>query len=132
MTKTVNVAVGIIVNDNNQILITKRPKEAHQGGLWEFPGGKVEADESVFDALVREFREEVGLSIQTADVFMDIYHDYGDKAVKLDVLLCKQFSGVASGMEGQELKWVDLSEINQYDFPKANEAIISKLLVSNF
>lgn len=128
MKKTVHVAVGIIVNDNNQILIAKRPKESHQGGLWEFPGGKVEADESVFDALVREFREEVDLIIQTAEPFMDIYHDYGDKAVRLDVLLCKQFSGFASGMEGQELEWVSLSEIHDYDFPKANKAIIDKLV----
>ncbi|MGH1439227.1 MAG: 8-oxo-dGTP diphosphatase MutT [Cellvibrionaceae bacterium] len=131
MKKTVHVAVGIIVDDDNHILIAKRHQGAHQGGLWEFPGGKVEASESVFEALVREFLEEVGIVIKEADAFMEICHDYGDKVVKLEVLLCKQFDGVAQGMEGQELKWVTLSDINNYDFPKANEAIINKLLSSH-
>lgn len=82
--KIVNVAVGVI-KKNNAIFICKRADEQHQGGLWEFPGGKVEAGESVFVALKRELIEEVGLTIHSSSQLMVIEHDYGDKCVKLDV-----------------------------------------------
>jgi len=127
MTKLIHVAVGIIKNTHDQILIAKRAENAHQGGLWEFPGGKVEEAESVFDALKREFEEEVSLEINSAEPFMEIHHDYGDKKVFLDIWLCNDFSGTACGAEGQLIEWVELDRIDRYAFPEANKAIIKRL-----
>jgi 8-oxo-dGTP diphosphatase len=128
LSKNIHVAVGILVNEQSQILIAKRPDNLHQGGLWEFPGGKVENGEKVFEALVREFAEEVNIKIISAEPFMEIHHDYGDKQVFLDVWLSKDFSGIAQGLEGQEIKWAALEGFSELNFPKANEAIIQKLI----
>lgn len=124
--KIVNVAVGVI-KKNNAIFICKRADEQHQGGLWEFPGGKVEANESVFAALKRELTEEVGITIQSSSQLMVIEHDYGDKCVKLDIHVVSNFSGEAHGAEGQPSEWVNISELTHYDFPAANAEIIEKL-----
>jgi 8-oxo-dGTP diphosphatase len=114
-----------------KVLLAKRAKHQHQGGLWEFPGGKVESGESVFDALVREFIEEVGVRITRAEPFQKIKHVYvesdGDKEVLLDVWLSRQFEGQAQGKENQAIAWVDISQLDQYSFPQANQAIIDKL-----
>ncbi len=124
--KIVNVAVGVI-KKNNAIFICKRADEQHQGGLWEFPGGKVEANESVFAALKRELAEEVGITIHSSSQLMVIEHDYGDKCVKLDIHVVSNFSGEAHGAEGQPSEWVNISELTHYDFPAANAEIIEKL-----
>ncbi|AQP99498.1 7,8-dihydro-8-oxoguanine-triphosphatase [Pseudoalteromonas aliena] len=123
----VHVAVGVI-KKNNAIFICKRADEQHQGGLWEFPGGKVEAGESVFAALKRELIEEVGLTIHSSSQLMVIEHDYGDKCVKLDVHVVSNFSGEAHGAEGQPSEWVAISELGDYDFPEANADIIEKII----
>lgn len=123
----VHVAVGVI-KKNNAIFICKRADEQHQGGLWEFPGGKVEAGESVFAALKRELIEEVGLTIHSSSQLMVIEHDYGDKCVKLDVHVVSNFSGEAHGAEGQPSEWVAISELGDYDFPEANTDIIEKII----
>lgn len=123
----VHVAVGVI-KKNNAIFICKRADEQHQGGLWEFPGGKVEAGESVFIALKRELIEEVGLTIHSSSQLMVIEHDYGDKCVKLDVHVVSNFSGEAHGAEGQPSEWVAISELENYDFPEANAEIIEKIV----
>ncbi|MBH0031511.1 MULTISPECIES: 8-oxo-dGTP diphosphatase MutT [unclassified Pseudoalteromonas] len=123
----VHVAVGVI-KKNNAIFICKRADEQHQGGLWEFPGGKVEAGESVFVALKRELIEEVGLTIHSSSQLMVIEHDYGDKCVKLDVHVVSNFSGEAYGAEGQPSEWVAITELENYDFPEANAEIIEKIV----
>ncbi|MEH6479793.1 MULTISPECIES: 8-oxo-dGTP diphosphatase MutT [Pseudoalteromonas] len=123
----VHVAVGVI-KKNNAIFICKRADEQHQGGLWEFPGGKVEAGESVFVALKRELIEEVGLTIHSSSQLMVIEHDYGDKCVKLDVHVVSNFSGEAHGVEGQPSEWVAITELENYDFPEANAEIIEKIV----
>ena len=124
--KIVNVAVGVI-KKNNAIFICKRADDQHQGGLWEFPGGKVEASESVFAALKRELIEEVGITIHSSSQLMVIEHDYGDKCVRLDIHVVSNFSGQAHGAEGQPSEWVNISELTHYDFPAANAEIIEKL-----
>ncbi|MEI8623559.1 8-oxo-dGTP diphosphatase MutT [Pseudoalteromonas sp. B137] len=123
----VHVAVGVI-KKNNAIFICKRADEQHQGGLWEFPDGKVEAGESVFVALKRELIEEVGLTIHSSSQLMVIEHDYGDKCVKLDVHVVSNFSGEAHGAEGQPSEWVAITELENYDFPEANAEIIEKIV----
>ena len=120
----VHVAVGVLLNDNHEVLIALRPVESHQGGLWEFPGGKVEEGESVERALNREFEEELGISVQVCTELTQIKHEYADKSVMLDVWRIEKSSGTPQGREGQVIEWRALSKLRAVDFPKANERII--------
>lgn len=124
---TVHVAVGVVLNDNHEVLIALRPAQSHQGGLWEFPGGKVEEGESVEDALIREFEEELGISVQACTALTQIRHEYSDKSVMLDVWRIEKYSGIPKGREGQAIEWRALSKLRAADFPKANERIIRVL-----
>lgn len=126
-TKTVHVAVAAIVNKNNQVLISKRPDHVHQGGLWEFPGGKIEPDENVNQALKREIEEEIGISIEHSEPLITINHCYSDKTVCLEVRLVKQFFGEPKGMEGQPVRWENIQDLKSQNFPEANMAIIKAL-----
>ena len=135
MQKRVHVAVGVIINQQKQILLAKRHEHLHQGGKWEFPGGKVEQNETVTQALIRELKEEVSLNVNSSFAFMDISHDYPDKHVLLDIHLVTDFDGLAIGAEGQQIAWVDIQSLADYDFPEANKPILDKLLnleISNF
>jgi len=127
VSKTVHVAVAIIVNDEKQVLLALRQAHQHQGELWEFPGGKVEADESVFDALVRETKEELAVTILTAKPLIKIAHDYSDKSVLLDVWRVDEFEGTPQGCEGQSLRWCKITDLIDDDFPAANIEIINAL-----
>lgn len=124
----IHVAVGVIINAKQQILIAKRPAHLHQGGKWEFPGGKVEQNESVTEALARELKEEVNIEVTASTPFLTINFDYSDKQVFLDIHQVTAFDGIAQGQEGQQIRWVNKSELSLYQFPKANEPIIEKLL----
>ncbi len=128
--KQIHVAVGILFNGAGEILIARRPEASHQGGLWEFPGGKVEKNESVFGALKREFLEEVAINIIDAQSFISIEHDYGDKKVLLDVWSSSHFKGEAKGLEGQQIQWVEPEKLKDLSFPAANIPIIEKLLAA--
>ena len=121
----VHVAVGVILDADRNILLSLRDADAHQGGLWEFPGGKVEAGESLDDALRRELREELDITPLRTSPLIEISHDYGDKQVLLDVHMVWEFAGTARGMEGQPLAWVPGAELADYAFPAANVPIIS-------
>ena len=121
----IHVAVGVIRNPDGKILIAKRPKEKHMGGLWEFPGGKIEAGESVQQALLRELREEVNIHCTRFENLIRIEHRYPDKHVVLDVQLVDAFTGEAAGKEGQEIKWVRVDDLENYTFPEANKPIIT-------
>ena len=123
----VHVAVGVIVDSANNVLITRRSQRAHQGGLWEFPGGKVEAGESLVAALKRELQEELGISIGRTSALLDIHHDYGDKQVLLDVHVVWDYSGEARSLENQPMAWVSPQALTQYAFPAANVAIVTAL-----
>lgn len=120
----VHVAAAAIFNDQGQVLITRRPDHVHQGGLWEFPGGKVESGELVLDALERELHEELGITIQKTRQLIRVAHDYTDKSVLLDVYRVGSFGGEAHGREGQPLKWVDPEQLSSFSFPQANLPII--------
>lgn len=129
----IHVAVGVIFDSPqaNQVLIAKRPQHLHQGGLWEFPGGKLSAGESVEQALKRELLEELGITVLKAQPLMQVQHDYSDKQVFLDIWTVTEFSGDAQGEEGQQVEWVELQTLfspeSRYEFPKANKAILDKL-----
>lgn len=119
-----HVAVGVIRGGDGRILLTKRAKHAHQGGLWEFPGGKVETGESVQEALRRELLEEVGIQVQTLAPLIKISHDYGDRHVLLDVWNVTAFSGEAKPCEDQDMHWVTADDLESYSFPAANRPIV--------
>jgi len=123
----VHVAVGVVINRDRQVLIAKRHVEQHQGGLWEFPGGKVSQNESVQQALKRELQEEVNITVRECAALLDIEYDYGDKQVLLDVWVVSVFSGKAKGCEGQPVKWIGVEEFSDYEFPAANEEIITSV-----
>lgn len=125
--KIIEVAVGVI-KKGNEIYISKRADDLHQGGKWEFPGGKRESNETIEQALVRELYEEVGIQVTQQSPFMLIEHDYGDKKVCLDVRLVEGFEGKASHQEGQQSQWVKIADLSQFTFPEANKVIIDKLV----
>ena len=123
----IHVAAAAVFDAQGRVLIARRHEHAHQGGLWEFPGGKVEAGESVTAALARELHEEVGIDVRRARPLIRVRHDYGDKAVLLDVWRVSEFDGVAHGREGQPLVWVKPEELSNYDFPAANRPIVASV-----
>lgn len=127
MSRVVHVAVGVIIGNDGAILIAKRPDKTHQGGLWEFPGGKVEEGESLFDALSRELYEELAIETLDTEPLIKIRHDYGDKIVLLDVHKVTAFAGMAKGNEGQPIAWVAPENLHQYEFPAANRPIITAI-----
>jgi 8-oxo-dGTP diphosphatase len=119
-----HVAAGAVFDDRHRVLICKRAPHAHQGDLWEFPGGKLEPGESSASALRRELREEVGIEVVAARPLIRVRHDYPDREVMLDVWRVERFSGEAAGHEGQPVRWVEPSELVRYRFPAANRPII--------
>ena len=145
MLKTVHVAVGVIISTNEQqptqYFLTKRLADAHQGGKWEFPGGKVEKDESVAQALARELKEEVDIEVLTCLPLTTINHTYigekdagkegVDKNVCLEVFVIDNYIGEPSAQEGQGQGWFSLDDLKTLDFPAANQAIIEKLVTRN-
>jgi 8-oxo-dGTP diphosphatase len=123
----IHVVAGVILNGAGEVLLALRPKHKHKGGLWEFPGGKVEPGESARAALTRELEEEIALDVEHAEPFVIIDHDYGDKQVTLDVWRVTHFSGTPHGREGQQIAWVPVAELANYQFPEANVAIVTAL-----
>jgi 8-oxo-dGTP diphosphatase len=125
--ESIHVAAGVILNDQQQVLLALRPRHKHQGGLWEFPGGKVESSENVRAALARELLEELGIKVTASAPLLVTCHDYDDKRVMLDVWLVTEFSGTPAGLEGQEVAWFNIAELAGLSFPAANEPIVIKL-----
>lgn len=119
-----HVAVAVVLDAERRVLVSRRAETAHQGGLWEFPGGKVEAGESLADALARELREELDIGIGRTSALLTVEHDYGDRRVLLDVHVVWEFSGEPRSMEGQPLAWVEAKVLGDYAFPAANLPIV--------
>lgn len=120
----IHVAAAAILDGQGRVLISQRPAHVHQGGLWEFPGGKLEFGETAEYALFRELHEELGISVEAARPLIRIAHDYPDKAVLLDVWRVDAFAGTAVGCEGQAIEWVAIENLGDYRFPAANNPII--------
>ena len=122
------MAVGIFIDPQGRVLITRRAPQTHQGGLWEFPGGKVEPGETIVDALARELKEELGVTVLISEPFMTLEHDYGDQCVCLAVHRVTSWRGEPSGMEGQPLAWEQPANLTDWPFPAANQPILTRLL----
>lgn len=118
--EVVHVAVAVLRNAAGEVLIARRHVDAHQGGLWEFPGGKVEPAETVASALQREVQEELGVRLGSARPLIRMPHDYGDKRVLLDVWEVGSWRGEPRGKEGQPVQWVKPEKLSGFDFPAAN------------
>jgi 8-oxo-dGTP diphosphatase len=125
MNTPVHVAVAAIVNERDEVLLSLRPNHVHQGGLWEFPGGKLEAGETVRAALDRELHEELGITARRARPLIRVQHDYPDKSVVLDVWRVSEVQGEPHGREGQPVRWVPVRDLGGYRFPQANMPIVA-------
>jgi A/G-specific adenine glycosylase len=121
------IGVAVIWNEQGQILIDKRPQKGLLGGLWEFPGGKLEPPETVAECIRREIREELGIEIEVGDRLITVEHAYTHFKVTLMVHHCRHRSGEPQPIECDEVRWVTLDEIDHYPFPKANVQIIAAL-----
>ena len=135
--KPIHVVAAIIVGQDQQIFISRRGDHLHQGGLWEFPGGKVELGESPEVALARELFEEVDIHVTSSQPYMQVEHDYVDKKVLLDIWQVDSFSGHAQSKEGQQCRWLSLeqllmsvtrpAEADDLCFPAGNQPILQRL-----
>ncbi|MGX2039151.1 Nudix family hydrolase [Methylocaldum sp. MU1018] len=120
-----HVAAAVIRDGGGRILIARRLAHVHQGGLWEFPGGKLESGETATEALHREIREELDLEVIEASPLIRIRHAYPERRVLLDVWRVDRFEGTPTGMQGQAICWVSPDELPRFAFPAANRAIVT-------
>jgi len=125
---TVHVAVGVIENEKGEIFIAQRLPEQHQGGKWEFPGGKVEPGETVQQALTRELKEECNIEVLDSAPLTVVEHQYQDKRVLLDVWWVLKYSGQVEQLEGQQWLWADIAQLDAFQFPDANQPIVERLM----
>jgi A/G-specific adenine glycosylase len=121
------IGVAVIWNDHGQILIDRRKQEGLLGGLWEFPGGKVEAGETIPECIVREIQEELEIAVAVETHLITVDHAYSHFRVALHVHHCRHLSGDPQPLECDEIRWVTLEELDQFPFPAANVKIIDAL-----
>lgn len=120
--------IGIILSsDRQQVLIARRPDDVHQGGRWEFPGGKRRDGESAENALARELKEEINIEVVTSRRIKRFNYDYPDSKLTIDARVIEEWSGNIKGGEKREMKWIEVSELGNVDFPSANREIIRAL-----
>ena len=138
----IHVAIGILSNTVGEILVAQRPPDKSQSGLWEFPGGKLEKNETAFQALKRELLEEIGVQVLAASPWLQVKHTYPNPSgidsvgtlcfahpTLLDIWHVTQFSGEPSGQEGQVIQWVSPKNLHKLPFLAGNRAIIEKILL---
>lgn len=125
-----HIGVAVIWNDQGEILIDRRRQEGLLGGLWEFPGGKIEPGETVEDCIQREIREELAIEITVGDRLIVIDHAYTHFRVTLNVHHCAYLSGDPQPLECDEIRWVQPQDLHSYPFPKANTQIIDAILAT--
>ncbi|WP_422371613.1 (deoxy)nucleoside triphosphate pyrophosphohydrolase [Hoeflea sp.] len=128
--KIVLVAACALVDTDGRVLLSQRPEGKKLAGLWEFPGGKVEAGETPESALVRELAEELGLTTKEDCLAPLTFasHGYDDFHLLMPLFVCRRYEGQARGLEGQALKWVRPRDMRQYPMPPADEPLIPHLI----
>ncbi|WP_374828730.1 8-oxo-dGTP diphosphatase MutT [Paenochrobactrum pullorum] len=120
------VAACALVDNDGRVLLAQRPEGKQLAGLWEFPGGKVEAGETPEETLIRELQEELGIITQTACLAPLTFasHTYDDFHLLMPLYICRRYEGIARGMEGQAIKWVQPRDMRDYPMPPADEPLI--------
>ena len=114
------------MEDHGRYFVTRRQKGVHLEGLWEFPGGKIEAGESLADGLRRELKEELGTLVEVGEEVFSVTHDYADRSVELHFLSCT-FLNAPVALLGQEMRWVARDELTSLKFPPADDELITVL-----
>ena len=122
------VVAAAIVFWSNKILLARRKLDAPQGGLWEFPGGKQEAGETLEECLHRELKEEIDIEVSRVHHFQTLRHQYPEKEVELNFFTCVLTEGSAKAIGCIEVAWVDIHELVSYEFPEADRPVIRKIL----
>ena len=123
------MAVGVILDADERILISRRPDDSHQGGLWEFPGGKVSPAETPEAALIRELEEELGVDTRESCLapFTFASHEYEDFHLLMPLYVCRVWYGTPQPKEGQKLSWVRPVEMRNYPMPPADQPLVAML-----
>jgi 8-oxo-dGTP diphosphatase len=124
---SIHVVALVLENEKAQILVTKRLKHKHLGGMWEFPGGKLEANETRLEGLQREIKEEINFDLISAEPLKCLTHDYGDRVIKLDVWYTKFVQPQIRANENQQMKWVCYQDLKKLKMPDADKPIIDAL-----
>lgn len=124
--KPIEVAAGLVFRDG-RLLITRRHAESHLGGLWEFPGGKREGEETFPETLKRELREELGIEIAVGKLYAEIIHSYPEKTVKLQFFCCAWLCHEPQPLDCADFKWVTREELTAYAFPEADAQLLDTL-----
>ncbi len=119
--------VAALIWEGDRFLACQRPAHKARGLLWEFVGGKVEAGESRAEALIRECREELDVTVAPGEVFMEVIHEYPDLTVRLTLFHAVIASGTPKLLEHNDLRWITTGEIDTLDFCPADEEILKKL-----
>lgn len=119
--------VAALIWDKDRFMICQRPATKARALLWEFVGGKVEPGETKEQALIRECREELAITLSVGEVFMDVVHEYPDLTVHLTLFHATIVEGIPQLLEHNDLKWIKIQEINEYTFCPADETILTKL-----
>lgn len=123
---SIHAVSGILLQDN-KILIAERPQHKPYSGYWEFPGGKIEANETGEQALIRELHEELGITVQSPQFLFDHEYAYPDRIVHLQLWLVSHFSGEVHGRENQQVRWVSFEQMTNMNLLEGNWAIVDKI-----
>ncbi len=129
--RPIDVSAALIFHEG-KLLITRRHADSHLGGLWEFPGGKREPDETFEQCLVREIREELGMEISVGKLFEELTHAYEEKTVHLKFFACKWNSGEPKTLGCAAFQWIRKNELADYPFPAADAQLLKKLAGASF
>jgi mutator protein MutT len=124
--KVIDVAAALLFRDS-KLLITQRYPDAHLGGLWEFPGGKREKDETFEECLVRELREELAIDVKVRELVDSIFHAYPEKTVHLKFFRCEWIAHEPRAIGCPAFAWVSVDELTRYHFPAADAQLLRKL-----
>lgn len=124
--RVIQVAAALLIRDG-RLLIAQRLKGDHLGGLWEFPGGKIEPGESFASCLQREMIEELALEVDVFQVYDEVTHAYPEKSVHIKFLVCRWRAGEATPLAAQAVAWVTRDELSRYEFPPADAVILRRL-----
>ena len=119
--------VAALIRQNDKFLICQRPAHKARGLLWEFVGGKVEPGETKKQALIRECKEELAITVSVGNIFMDVFHEYPDLTVHLTLFHASIAEGAPQMLEHNDIRWITVDEIDQYAFCPADESILNKL-----